>query len=102
VESGFSMAHHGAFQVELIRGRRWCVNLRHRPPSPADQRLRKLVGGMQVIAGPSIIARGTTGLADLVALEVQGGPATDSARTAHHHSQDGRRESVMGRGADCQ
>ena len=37
-----------------------------------------------------------TWLADLLALEVQGGAATNSARTAQPDSQDGHRESVMG------
>ena len=44
----------------------------------------------------------STGLADLLALEVQGGPATDSARTAPADSPDGGGESAMGRGANCQ
>jgi hypothetical protein len=43
-----------------------------------------------------------TGLADLLALQVQGEPATDSARTAQPDSPDGRGESIMGRGVDCQ
>jgi hypothetical protein len=35
-------------------------------------------------------------------LEVQGGPTTNSARITPPDSPDGRRESVMGRGANCQ
>jgi putative transposase len=40
-------------------------------------------------------------VANFLALEVQGGPATDCARTALSDSQDGGREPVMGRGAHC-
>ena len=37
-----------------------------------------------------------------LALEVQRGPTTHSARTREPDSQDGRREPVVGRGANCQ
>ena len=43
-----------------------------------------------------------TGLADLLAPEVQGGPAPASARATPPDSQDGHRESAVGRGEDCQ
>src|SRR5437870_12171525 len=44
----------------------------------------------------------STGLGDLLALEVQGRSATDSARTTRPDSQDGRREPAMGRRANSQ
>ena len=50
---------------------------------------------------PATISLALNGLADHLALEVQGGPTTDSARTTPPDSLDGRGESVMGRGEDC-
>ena len=55
-----------------------------------------------VIVRPATIVLAPAGLADLLALEVQGGATADFARTTPLDSPDGRRESVVGRGANCQ
>ena len=66
-------------------------------PRTVHQTLRLARGGGQR-ASRDHRSLAPNGLADLLAPEVQGGSATDSAGTAQPDSQDGCRESVMGRG----